>query len=121
MSSMITPTQGSATTWLRSSVGALVLPFAVLAFAGSVAAQGPDLPEPHPDLPEDFQQLLPRGRIAAVDEPVMIPAAKAEISDDAWILGVEVDGAAHAYSLNLLNRHEVVNDRLGDLPIAAVW
>ena len=67
------------------------------------------------------EQILPRGRIAAVFEPRFVTAAEAEIADDAWVLGVVIDGRAKAYSLNLLNRHEVVNDRFGDLPVAAVW
>jgi carotenoid cleavage dioxygenase-like enzyme len=73
------------------------------------------------DLPPGVEQLLPRGRIAAVTEPEFVTAAEAEISDDAWVLGVAINGEAKAYSLNLLNRHEVVNDRFGDLPVAAVW
>ena len=81
----------------------------------------PALPEPHPDMPSEFKQLLPRGRIASVDEPQFVAAEKAEISDDAWILGVVVEGQARAYSLNLLNRHEVVNDHVGDTAFAAVW
>ena len=48
-------------------------------------------------------------------------AREAEISGDAWVLGVEIDGQARAYSLNLLNRHEVVNDRIGDKTFSAVW
>lgn len=72
-------------------------------------------------LPPGVEQLLPRGRIAAVFEPVFVPAAEAKITDDAWILGVEVDGEARAYSLNLLNRHEIVNDRIGEKSFAAVW
>ena len=71
--------------------------------------------------PPGVEQLLPRGRIAAIFDPVFVPAAEAEISDDAWILGVVLDGEARAYSLNLLNRHEVVNDRLAGRPVAAVW
>ena len=71
--------------------------------------------------PEGVEQLLPRGRIAAVMEPEFVAAAEADIPDDAWVLGVAINGQAKAYSLNLLNHHEVVNDRFGDLPIAAVW
>ena len=78
-------------------------------------------PKPHPDLPDDFKQLIQRGRIASVDEPVFVNASEAEISDDAWILGVEIDGQARAYSLNLLNKHEVVNDKIGERSFAAVW
>jgi len=73
------------------------------------------------DLPKGFRQLLPRGRIASVDNPQFVTAAEAKIPDEAWVLGVVVDGEARAYSLNLLNRHEVVNDRIADRPIAAVW
>ena len=71
--------------------------------------------------PEGVEQLLPRGQIAAVFEPEFVTGAEAEISPDAWVLGVVVDGQAKAYSLNLLNRHEVVNDRSGETPYAAVW
>ena len=71
--------------------------------------------------PPGVEQILPRGRIAAVLDPQFVTAAEAELPDDAWVLGVAVDGVAKAYSLNLLNRHEVVNDRTGDAAYAAVW
>ena len=54
-------------------------------------------------------------------DPQFVPAAEAALPDDAWILGVAVDGDARAYSLNLLNHHEVVNDVVGGRPLAAVW
>ena len=73
------------------------------------------------ELPPGVEQLLPRGRIAAITNPEFVGVKEAEISDDAWILGVVIAGQARAYSLNLLNRHEVVNDRIGDTPFAAVW
>lgn len=87
-------------------------------FAWTTPAQ---LPEPHPDLPPEFQQLLPRGRIASIDQPVFVDAAAAEIDKDAWIVGVELDGEARAYSINLLNSHEVVNDKIGENAFAVVW
>ena len=73
------------------------------------------------ELPEGVEQLLERGKIAAIFNPEFVSAGEAEIADDAWILGVEIDGQARAYSLNLLNRHEVVNDRIGENSFAAVW
>jgi len=69
----------------------------------------------------EFEQLIPRGSIPAIDDPQFVTATEAEIADDAWVLGVAIGGEARAYSLNLLNRHEVVNDRIGDRPVAAVW
>lgn len=73
------------------------------------------------DLPPDFRQLLPRGRIAAIDSPRFVTAKEARIPPDAWVLGIVVSGEARAYSLNLLNQHEVVNDRIGQRSFAAVW
>lgn len=73
------------------------------------------------ELPPGVEQILPRGRIAAVFEPRFVPATEADISDDAWVLGVVIDSQARVYSLNLLNRHEVVNDRIGEQNFAAVW
>jgi hypothetical protein len=65
--------------------------------------------------------VIPRARISAVDAPQFVAADKADIPDDAWVFGIVVEGQARAYSLNLLNHHETVNDRVGDTPFAVVW
>lgn len=92
----------------------------LLAAGIGVLACGAGEPADSPP-PPGVEQLLPRGRIAAVFEPRFVPASEAEIDDDAWVLGVALDGQARAYSLNLLNAHEVVNDRIGERSFAAVW
>jgi hypothetical protein len=94
-------------------VSSLLLCLAGLAAAGLPAAAD----EPPPGV----EQLLPRGQIAAIVNPEFVTAAEAGLPDDAWILGVAIDGKAKAYSLNLLNSHEVVNDRTGETAYAAVW
>ena len=98
----------------RVTRGARTVSGAALAvwMAGTAAAE---------QLPEGYQQILPRGRIASIDAPRFVPAAKARIPGDAWVLGVVVQGEARAYSLNLLNQHEIVNDRAGGTTFAAVW
>ena len=73
------------------------------------------------DKPEGYRQMIPRGRIAAVNAPTYVPASEADIKPSSWVLGVVIDGQARAYSLNLLNVHEVVNDSIGDTNYAAVW
>ena len=95
----------------------MVLP-AIAAAAGLTALAWRETAE---EPPPGVQQLLPRGRIAAVFEPVFVPAAEADIPSDAWILGVEIEGETRAYSLSLLNTHEVVNDRIAGSAFAAVW
>ena len=98
-------------------------PLVAAAFVGlraTAAVAGEPLPagdEPPPGV----EQLLPRGRIAAVFEPTFVAAAEADLPDEAWVLGVAVGGVAKAYSLNLLNSHEVVNDQSGEVAYAAVW
>ena len=100
-----------------------VKPLILLALSAALAAPAATgAPrKPHPDLPREFEQQQPRGQIASVDEPQFVAAADADVPDDAWMLGVVIDGHVKAYSLNLLNRHEIVNDRYGDRPVAAVW
>ncbi len=90
---------------------------ALLAAIAAVLA----VPSPAEKPPKGYQQVLPRGRIASVDKPRFVPAAKARIPMEAWVFGVVVEGQARAYSLNLLNRHEIVNDRVGGTSFAAVW
>lgn len=71
--------------------------------------------------PQHFEQILQRGRIAAITNPQFVSAAEATIDDNSYVLGVIIDGQARAYSLNLLNSHEVVNDKIGETDFAAVW
>ncbi len=71
--------------------------------------------------PEGFKRVIPRGQIAAISEPTYVPASEAKLPPRAWVLGVVIDGQARAYSLNLLNSHEIVNDRIGETNFAAVW
>lgn len=71
--------------------------------------------------PADFEQILPRGQIAAIDQPTYVSADAANLDDDSPILGVVIDESPIAFSLHLLNQHEVVNDSVGETNFAAVW
>ena len=70
---------------------------------------------------DKYEQILPRGQIAAITEPEYVSAQYAKIDDDSYVLGVVIEGQPRAYSLNLLNAHEVVNDKIGNQAYAAVW
>ena len=67
--------------------------------------------------PPGFQRVLERGRIASIDKPEFVTASEAEVAADSWMLGVLIEGEARAYSLSLLNHHEVVNDVVGGKPV----
>ena len=104
-------------TWFKQTwIVLLALPFMGLieALAAPVATQ-------KKDLPDGFEQILPRGGIAAINDPTYVSAEEAQIAQESWVLGIVVEGKALAYSLRLLNSHEIVNDRVGDTNFAAVW
>ena len=71
--------------------------------------------------PEGFEQILKRGGIPAIDDPQYVAADEADIDDGSFVLGVVIKDQPLAFSLNLLNRHEIVNDTIGDTNFAAVW
>jgi Protein of unknown function (DUF3179) len=76
---------------------------------------------PGGDPPAGFKRYFPKERFPSLDAPVYVKAAEADTPPDAWVLGVVVEGQARAYELNLLTRYEVVNDRIGERPVAIVW
>jgi len=70
---------------------------------------------------DPIRQLLDRDAIPAIRSPKFVSAEKASIRPDERVLGVVVGGEARAYPLIDLDRHEVVDDRVGGKPIAATW
>ncbi len=66
--------------------------------------------------------VFPTDFIPALDDARLVPATAAgSMRDDETVLGFEQGGAARAYPLVMLERHEVINDRLGDQPILITW
>ena len=86
-----------------------------VAWAPTVLAQPADLNyQPRVVL----QQPLP----AITDAPIVV-ADQAQVALNDLVIGVAVNGLARAYPVNQLTgpRREIINDRLGDLAIAATW
>ena len=93
----------------------------------------PDAPTPTPestDTPSEAADreylivtLLRKDAIPAILDPdfVSLSEANEQMKDDELVLGVSLDGDSRAYSVNLLSRHEIVNDVVGDVPIAVTW
>jgi hypothetical protein len=67
--------------------------------------------------------VLPKDAIPAIDRPEFIPVTEADLTleDEEPVLGVRRGAVARAYSLWQLNHHEIVNDQVGDLPLAITW
>ena len=65
--------------------------------------------------------LLPFDAIPAITEPQFVSADEAKLAPDAPVIGVAINGESRAYSLYLLNGHEIVNDVVGGEKIATTW
>jgi hypothetical protein len=64
----------------------------------------------------------PKDGIPAILTPKFMRPEQAEfLGKDDQIIGVEVNGAAKAYPLKILNWHEVVNDTVNGLPIMVTF
>ena len=59
--------------------------------------------------------------IPALTAPKLVNAQEATLEGDDRVAGVIVGDAARAYPLAILNYHEIVNDRIGDLPVAVTY
>ncbi|MBI4638663.1 MAG: DUF3179 domain-containing protein [Candidatus Rokubacteria bacterium] len=67
--------------------------------------------------------VLPPDAIRAIDAPPFLrgEAASQQMTADEPVLGLRLSGEARAYPLGYLSAHEIVNDRVGDVPIAVTW
>lgn len=64
----------------------------------------------------------PKDGIPALDHPKFVRACEARfLQPQDRVLALERNGVAKAYPLNILNWHEIVNDRFGDEAIAIVY
>lgn len=70
-------------------------------------------------------QVVIRRAFPAIVQPKTVSAKEASESVHAeeLVLGVEVDGVARAYPINMLTgpQREIINDKLGGKAIAATW
>jgi len=67
--------------------------------------------------------VLGRDGIPAILEPEFATRAGgvAQMEPSERVIGVSINGDHRAYPLNLLSRHEIVNDTVGGKPIAVTW
>ena len=64
---------------------------------------------------------LPYDAIPAILNPEFVSTTEARIGDDSPVIGVSFNGDSRAYSIYLLNGHEIVNDEVGGVKIATTW
>lgn len=64
----------------------------------------------------------PKDGIPSIDNPKFVPADDAEfLSGKDVVVGVSYNDDTKAYPLSILVWHEIVNDKLGDIPVAVTY
>ena len=78
---------------------------------------------PASDATLDIITILGKDGIPAVLDPrfVTVEQAQGNMNPQERVLGVSINGESRAYPLNLLSRHEIVNDTVGGKSIAVTW
>ncbi len=87
--------------------------------------------------PEELQFGIGKDRIPSIDDPLFVKPDdkrllnygsspyrsedRAKTVDDIRIIGYAQGGDVRAYPIALLDRHELVNDRIGGKPVAVGW
>ncbi len=75
--------------------------------------------------PKDFRivSVLPRDAIPAITNPKFVPATEAELWMDRGeqVIALEIGSDIKAYPINILSRHEIVNDVVGGVALAITW
>ncbi len=96
----------------------ILLSFAVFFLALIVARNsiGADL------RPEEIVTVLPKDAIPAILSPSFEDGRGASwLKREEHVVGIEINGDRRAYPVPTLSRHEIVNDRVGGIPIAVTW
>ena len=72
---------------------------------------------------QKLRSALQRDRIHPLDEPRFIKGldASSQMTPSERVIGITYNGLAKAYPLSYLSIHEIVNDDIGDTPIAVTW
>lgn len=72
---------------------------------------------------DDLHQGCPaRDCIPSIDSPKYVSAAEAtHVADEDMVVAISLHGDQRAYPARILDRHEIVNDTIGGVPIAITW
>lgn len=71
----------------------------------------------------DIITVLGKDGIPSIDNPRFVGPEEADRQMESLerVLGVSINGDHRAYPLNMLSRHEIVNDTVGGKPVAVTW
>lgn len=70
---------------------------------------------------DEIKDAVPKDSIPAIKDPEFVPASMSGLDNNEPVIGISINGKAHAYSIYLLNHHEIVNDKIGDIEFVVAW
>lgn len=72
---------------------------------------------------EDLHQgCAARDCIRSIDDPKYVAAdAASHVADDDPVIAIGLNGDNRAYPARIMDRHEIVNDTIGGVPVAITW
>lgn len=72
-----------------------------------------------------FNEVLSGGPgkdgIRSIDAPIFIPVNMSELADNEPVITVKIGEVERSYPLQILTWHEIVNDRIDDIPFAVTY
>ncbi len=72
--------------------------------------------------PDEIVTVLRKDGIPAILSPTFKEGSKSPwLKGEAPVIGVEINGDSRAYPVAILSRREIVNDKVGGIPIAVTW
>jgi len=72
---------------------------------------------------DEISEVVPKDRIPAIDEPTLVSIEEADgwLASQEPVLTVQISDEARAYPIQILMWHEIVNDVVGDTPVAVTY
>ena len=108
---------------MEKSLTNLALLLLMLAIAAPLTAQEQERTvrarvQAHPGGPvEDIEMSVHEVPV----DPKTVSADEARLEDGELVLGLVIEGQRIAYPIRYLSLFEVINDRVGDTPLAPTW
>ena len=117
--------------WLLA-LGAVLVVVIVFAQRFGIFGLTIDLPANSVLVPADAESrsveafaFTARDGIRSIDNPSFLTAREAEERGEMvpteFVIGISINGESRAYPVNILSRHEIVNDTVGGVPVAVTF
>ena len=117
--------------WLLA-LGAVLVVVIVFAQRFGIFGQTIDLPANSVLVPADAESrsveafaFTARDGIRSIDNPSFLTARESEERGEMvpteFVIGISINGESRAYPVNILSRHEIVNDTVGGVPVAVTF